>query len=123
VNRSSRRRGQSLVVVGALLGALVGIILGLAVGDAHTSTAVGAPTRARAAAVAATPPTSQPTTSQPTGSGDWADGDASTGLLRSQSSERPGMTKIKADRNGKRSRHREDKGSASHANGKPGKGK
>jgi hypothetical protein len=43
VNRSPRRRGQSPVVVGALLGALVGIILG--------------------------PPTSQPTASQPTGSG------------------------------------------------------
>lgn len=66
-------------------------------------------------------PTNQPpTTSEPTGSGDWADDDASTGLLHSQSSERPGMTKTKADRNGKRSRHRGDNGSGSHGNGKPG---
>ena len=74
VDRSSRRRGQSLVVVGALLGALGGVALGLAVGGPQTSAAVAAPAPARSAAVAATPPTSQPTASQSSGSRDWADG-------------------------------------------------
>jgi hypothetical protein len=39
VDRSLRRRGQLLVVVGALLGALIGVALGLAVEDAATSRA------------------------------------------------------------------------------------
>ena|SRR5215213_1398923 len=43
----------------------------------------------------ATPPTSQPTASQPIGPGDWADGDASTGRLRTKSVKRPGKAKIR----------------------------
>ena len=40
MDRSLRRRGQVLVVVGALLGALVGVVLGLAVKDGPAGTAV-----------------------------------------------------------------------------------
>ena len=43
VERSLCRRGQFLVVVGALLGALIGVVLGLAVEDSQTPTAVAAP--------------------------------------------------------------------------------
>jgi hypothetical protein len=42
VDRSFRRRGQHLVVVGALLGAVIGTTLGLIAEDAQTSTAVAA---------------------------------------------------------------------------------
>ena len=121
MDRSSRRRGQSLVVVGALLGALSGVVLGLAVGDPQTSAAVAAPAHARDA-VAATPPTSQPTASLPSGSGDWADSATSTGRLPTQSVKHPGRAKTTAGRDGKGSRKGE-KESGEHANGKPGKGK
>ena len=123
MDRSSRRRGQSLVVVGALLGVLVGVVLGLAVEDPQTSAAVAAPAHARGAAVAATPPTSQPTASQPTGSGDWADGGQPTGRLRTRSVEHPGKAKTRVGRDGKGSRKGENKESGQHATGKPGKGK
>ena len=66
---SPRRRGQFLVVVGALLGALSGVVLGLAVDNPQTPTAVAAPGRAGGAALAAHPPSSQPSTSESTGSG------------------------------------------------------
>ena len=122
MDRSSRRRGQSLVVVGALLGALGGVALGLAVGCPQTSAAVAAPAPARSAAVAATPPTSQPTASQSSGSRDWADGAMSTGRLRIQSVKHPGRAKTKAGRDGKGSRKGENKESGDHANGKLGKG-
>jgi hypothetical protein len=69
VERSLCRRGQFLVVVGALLGALIGVVLGLAVEDSQTPTAVAAPARARGAALAAHPPSGQPTASQTAGGG------------------------------------------------------
>ena len=87
--RSLRRRGQFLVVVGALLGALVGVVLGLAVEDLQTPTAVAAPGLADGVALAARPPSSQPTPSQSTGSGDRADSDASTGRQRTEPATDP----------------------------------
>jgi hypothetical protein len=89
VERSLCRRGQFLVVVGALLGALIGVVLGLAVEDSKTPTAVAAPGRARGAALAAHPPSGQPTASQTAGGGDRADGDGSTNSQRTEPADRP----------------------------------
>jgi hypothetical protein len=122
VDRSLRRRGLSLVAVGAFLGALVGVVLGLAVGDAAVSTAVAAPGRARAAALTAIPSSSRPTASQPAPSGERAGGDASTGRQRIQSAYRPdqGHGKAHKDSQGNRDGARKDMGSCGH--GRPGKG-
>lgn len=71
---SLRRRGQLLVVVGALLGAMVGVTLGLVVDDSGVRAApAAAPDRGVAAAAATTG--SQPPTSRTVGagSGDAAD--------------------------------------------------
>jgi hypothetical protein len=73
VDRSLRRRGQFLVVVGALLGALIGTALGLIAEDAQTSTAVAASGPGRGAALAASPPTNHPPPSRAAGSGDGND--------------------------------------------------
>jgi hypothetical protein len=89
VARSLRRRGQFLVVVGALLGALSGVAVGLAVDGPQTPTAVAAPGPPGGAALAAHPPSSQPTTSQTAGPGKPADGDASTGRQRTKTADRP----------------------------------
>jgi hypothetical protein len=110
VDRSVRRRGQLLVVVGALLGALVGVVLGLAVGDGRTDTAVAAPTRARSAAAAAAAPTSQPT-------------GASTSRLRVSSVDRPGKAKSKASKDGKRPPKEKHKGHGDDATGRSNKDK
>jgi hypothetical protein len=117
VDRSSRRRGQSLVVVGAFLGALSGVILGLAVGDPQPGTAVAAPAHPSGAAEAATLSASQPTASQPSGSGDRADGGEPT----RRPAEHPGRTTAKPPKDGKEPR-KDGKQSGGHANGKPGKG-
>jgi hypothetical protein len=69
VDRSLRRRGQHLVVAGALLRALIGAALGLIVEDGQTSTAVAAPGRARGAVLALSPPSSHPPASRAVGSG------------------------------------------------------
>jgi hypothetical protein len=86
VDRSLRRRGQLLVVVGALLGALIGTTLGLIAEDAQTSTAVAGPGPGRGAALAASPPSSQPTASRAAGSGD---GNDSSGTQRAEPPGRP----------------------------------
>ena len=90
MERSLRRRGQFLVVVGVLLGALSGVVLGLAVDDPRTPTAVAAPGRAGGAAPAAHPPSSQLTVSPAAGSGQSAGGDASTGRQSTEPADRPG---------------------------------
>ena len=122
---SLRRDGQLLVVVGAVLGALVGVILGLAVGDGRTGAPAVAPTRARGAAVAAAPPTSQLTVPPPADSGDRVEGHGSTGRLRVQSVDHPRKAKSKADKDSKPTRKAKDKGSGdhTHAASKPDKGK
>jgi hypothetical protein len=63
VDGSLRRRGQLLVVVGALLGALVGVTLGLAV-DGGAGVATAAPGPGRGTALAAGAPAGQPSTSR-----------------------------------------------------------
>ena len=84
MDRSLRRRGQHLVVVGALLGALIGTTLGLIAEDTQPSTAVAAP--ARGAALAASPPSSHSPPSRAAGSGD---GNDSPGNQRAESPGRP----------------------------------
>jgi hypothetical protein len=86
VDRSPRRRGQVLVVAGALLGALIGTALGLIVQDAQTSTAVAAAGPGRGAALAASPPTRHPPASRAAGSGD---GNDSPGNQRAEPPGRP----------------------------------
>jgi hypothetical protein len=73
VDRSLRRRGQHLVVVGALVGALIGTALGLTVEDAQPSTAVAAAGPGRGAALATSPPSSHPRPSRAAGAGDGND--------------------------------------------------
>jgi hypothetical protein len=118
---SPRRRGQFLVVVGALLGALSGIVLGLAVDDPHTPMAVAAPGQAGGAALAAHPPSSQPTTSRTAGSGMSADGDASTGKQPTKPADRPnnGHGKAGKDGDGRQDKPSKDK----PGKDKPGTGK
>jgi hypothetical protein len=86
VDRSLGRRGQFLVVVGALLGALIGTALGLIAEDAQTSTAVAAPGPGRGAALAASSPTSHPPASRAAGSGN---GNDSSGTLRAEPPGQP----------------------------------
>jgi hypothetical protein len=116
VDRSLRRRGQFLVVVGALLGALIGVGLGLAVEDAGTSRAVAAP--GHGAALAATPPDNQPSASRTAGSGSRTAGNASSGSQHAKSADRPDKRDGKAhkDREGGRDKP------GGHGKDKPGKG-
>jgi hypothetical protein len=86
VDRSLRRRGQLLVVAGALVGALIGTTLGLIAEDAQTSTAVAAAGPGRGAALAASPPTSHPPASRAAGAGD---GNDSPGNQRAEPPGRP----------------------------------
>jgi hypothetical protein len=104
VDRSLRRRGQHLVVVGALLGALIGTALGLIAEDAQTSTAVAA----SGPALAASPPSSNPPASRAAGS--W-DGNDSSGNQRAEPPGRPDK------RDGKAQKDR------AGGKDKPGKGK
>jgi hypothetical protein len=86
VHRSLRRRGQFLVVVGALLGALIGTAFGLIAEDAQPSTAVAASGPGRGAVLAASPPDSHPLASRAAGSGD---GNDSPGNQRTEPPGRP----------------------------------
>ena len=121
VDRSSRRHGQFLVVVGALLGGLVGVVLGLAVEDPHTVAAAAAPGRAHGAVLAVTPPSSRPAASQASGPGDGAGGGEVIGRERTRVAERPHHGQGNAAKAGKetREKHKEPHGGA---NGAPGKG-
>jgi hypothetical protein len=122
VDRSSRRHGQFLVVVGALLGAFVGVVLGLAVeDDPQTVAAVAAPGRAHGAMLAVTPPSSRPAASQAADPGDGADSDQFIGRQRTQAADRPHHGHGKAHEAGKeiRGNHKEPRG---RADGAPGKG-
>jgi hypothetical protein len=85
VDRLNRRRGQHLVVVGALLGALIGTALGLIAEDAQTSTTVAAGP-GRGATLAASPPSSHPPASRAAGA---RDGNDSSGNQRAEPPGRP----------------------------------
>jgi hypothetical protein len=118
VDRSLRRRGQFLVVVGALLGALIGVGLGLAVEDAGTSRAVAAP--GHGAALAATPPDNQPPASRTAGSGSRTAGNDSSGSQHAESADRPDKRHGKAQKDGD---GRQDKpGIDQHGKDNQGKG-
>jgi hypothetical protein len=109
VDRSLRRLGQLLVVMGALLGAVLGVALALIVEHAETSRAVAALGRERAAVLAASPPTSTPPASRAARSQDPAAGNDSSGDQRAQSAGRADQRAGKADRN--RESHRDQAGS------------
>jgi hypothetical protein len=116
VDRSLRRLGQLLVVMGVLLGAGIGVSLALLVENAETSRAVGAPGGERAAVLAASPPSSQPRASRAAGSQDSADGSDST--QRAEAADRANQRVGKADKKG------ESRGDKAGGRGKkkPGKG-
>jgi hypothetical protein len=101
VDGSLRRRGQLLVVVGALLGAVVGVTLGLVVDDPGAGEVAAGPAPDRGAAVAAATPGSRPPTSRTVGAG--SDGPAA----------RPAKAHDKADK----------ARSEGHGKDKPGKDK
>jgi hypothetical protein len=109
VDRSLRRRGQILVVVGALVGTLIGTALGLIAEDAQPSTAVAAPGPGRGAALAASPPTTHPPASRAAGSGD---GNDSSGNQRAEPPGRPDKRDSNAhkDRAGGKGKPGKDKG-------------
>ena len=115
MDRSLRRRGQFVVVVGALLGALIGTALGLIVEDAQTSTAVAAPGSGRGAALAASPPSSHPPASRAAGSGD---GNDSPGNQRTEPPGRPDKRDGNAHKDRAGGKDKPGKGKD-----KPGKGK
>jgi hypothetical protein len=119
VDRSFRRRGQFLVVVGALLGALIGAAVGLVVEEAQTSTAVAAPGRARGAVLAVSPPSSHPPASRAAGSGNRTDGNESSGEQRAESPDRPDKRDGKAHKDGNGGRDKP----GGHDKDQPGKGK
>jgi hypothetical protein len=121
VDPSLRRHGQILVAAGAVLGAVAGIVLGLAVEDPQASTMVAAPGPARAAALAATPPSGQPTAAQPTGPGDQADGNESTAGQRSRSVYRSEKGQGRVHKDSKRKRERGNEQPRKRAKDKPGK--
>lgn len=121
MDRSLRRRGQFLVVVGALLGALIGVALGLAVEDGQTSRAVAEVGRAGGAAPAASPPNSQPPASRTAGSGNRTNGNESSGNQRAESADRPDKRHGKARKDGEGGRDKP--GNDEHSKGKQGKSK
>ena len=121
MDRSSRRHGQFLVVVGALLGAFVGVVLGLAVEDRQTVAAVTAPGRAHGAVLAVTPPSSRPAASKAAGPGDAADGDQFIGRQQAQVADRPHHGHGEAHKAGKENRENH-KNPHGRGNGAPDKG-
>jgi hypothetical protein len=115
VDRLFRRRGQFLVVAGALVGALIGTALGLIMQDAQTSTAVAASGPGRGAALAASPPSSHPPPSRAAGSGD---GNDSPGNQRAEPPGRPDNRDGNAHKDRAGGKDKPGKGKD-----KPGKGK
>ena len=119
MDRSLRRLGQLLVVMGALLGAVLGVSLALIVEHAETSRAVAALGRERAAVLAASPPSSETPASRAASSQDRADGSDSSGNQRAQSTGRGDQRAGKADKD--RESHRDKAGS--RGKDKPNKSK
>ena len=116
MNRSLRRLGQLLVVMGALLGAVLGVALALVVDNAGTSRTGAIPEREPAAVLAAGGPGSQPPASRPTSTtASGAGGDASSNQ-RAVSGERTGQRGRKADK-----AHRGNRGNPGKSRDKPAK--
>ena len=111
MDRSLRRLGQLLVVMGALLGAVLGVSLALIVENAETSRAVAALGRERAAVLAASP-LNTPAASRAASSQDPADGSDSSGDQRAQLAGRADQRAGKADKN------RESRGDKAGSRGK-----
>ena len=89
MDRSLRRDGLVVVMVGALLGVAVGVTLGLAVEPAGTGPAQAAPQPAHGAAAAGAP-SSEPPSSRAPASATQADGGASADNQGSDLADRPG---------------------------------
>jgi hypothetical protein len=100
VDRSLRRLGQLLVVMGALLGAITGVAVALIVENAGTSSAVAALGREGAAVLAASPPSSQSPTSWAAGSEGPADGSDSSATQHAEAADRASQGDGKDDKNG-----------------------
>ena len=109
MDRSLRRLGQLLVVMGALLGAVLGGGLALLVETAETSKAVAAPGRERVAVLAASPSSSQPP--------DAGTANVSSGSQRTQAAAQ------RDDKANKNSQGRRDKPGKAEGKDQPGKGK
>jgi hypothetical protein len=116
VDRSLRRLGQLLVVMGALLGAVLGVGLALLVENAGPTRAVAALEREGVAVLTASPSSSQPPVSEGTGSPD-SGGSVSSANQRTQSADQ------RADKANKNSQERRDKPAKTKGKDKPGKDK
>ena len=101
MNRLLCRRGQTLVVVGALLGAISGVTLGLAVEDTPGPATVVASGGERQAPVAASPPSTQPASSWAGGSVGRTDSDDSVGEQRAKSPNRADKRHDRTDKDGR----------------------
>ena len=116
MDRSLRRLGQLLVVMGALLGAVLGVSLALIVENAETSSTVAGSGAERAAVLAASPPSSQPPASRAASTQDGSD----------PSDNQPAVSAGRADqRDGKADMNSESRGDKAGGRGKdkPGKSK
>lgn len=116
MDRSLRRLGQLLVIMGALLGAVLGVALALIVNNAETSGPVAASGRAVAAAVSTSPPSNRSPATREASSQDPADDTTAAGTRRAESAGRADPQAGKADK------HHKGKPDG-HGNDKPGKDK
>jgi hypothetical protein len=118
VDRSLRRLGQLLVVMGALFGAVLGVSLALMVENADPSGAV-APGRERAAVLAASPSSTTPSASRAAGTQDAGRGTDAPGNQRAESAGRGDQHDGKAGKKGGRGKDEAD----GRGKGKAGKAK
>ena len=119
MDRSLRRLGQLLVVMGALLGAVLGVSLALIVEHAGTSRAVAAPRYEREAVLAASPQSSKPPASRAASAQDPRNGDDPSANQRAELAGRADQPDGKADKDSDR---RGDE-AGGRGKDKPGKGK
>ena len=113
MDRSLRRLGQLLVVMGALLGAVLGVGLALLVENTEPDKAVAAPDRERVAVLTASPSSSQPPAPEATSTG----GNDSSANQRTQSANQ------RADKANKNNQERRDKPDKAKGKDKPSQGK
>jgi hypothetical protein len=119
VDRSLRRLGQLLVVMGVLLGVALGVGLALLVENAEPSSAVAGPGRERAAVLAASPSSTTPSASRAASTQDPGNGSDASGNQRAEAAGRADQPDGKAGKNGERRKDKPD----SRGKGKPGKAK